>query len=50
MGFQELIGVDPWVAGFTLLNTIALFAVLKHFLFKPIEKVIIKMKMRLRKY
>lgn len=39
MGFQELIGVDPWVAGFTLLNTIALFAVLKHFLFKPIEKV-----------
>lgn len=39
MGFQELLGVNPFDAVFTLLNTIVLFAVLKHFLFKPVEKV-----------
>lgn len=42
MGFEELLGVNPFTAIFTLLNTIALFAVLKHFLFKPIEKVMEK--------
>ncbi len=40
MGFEELLGVNPWTAGFTLANTIALFLVMKKFLFKPILKVI----------
>ena len=39
MGFQELLGVNPFDAAFTLLNTIVLFLVLKKFLFKPVEKV-----------
>ena len=42
MGFEELVGVNPFTAVFTLLNTIALFAVLKHFLFKPIQMVMEK--------
>ena len=42
MGFEELLGVNPFTAVFTLLNTIALFAVLKHFLFKPIQMVMEK--------
>ena len=42
MGFEELLGVNPFTAIFTLLNTIILFAVLKHFLFGPIEKVMEK--------
>ena len=40
MGFEELLGVNPWTAIFTLANTIALFLVLKKFLFKPVLKVI----------
>ena len=40
MGFEELLGVNPWTALFTLANTIALFLVLKKFLFKPVMKVI----------
>lgn len=40
MGFEELLGVNPWTAGFTLANTIALFLVMKHFLFKPVLKMI----------
>ena len=40
MGFEELLGVNPWTALFTLGNTVALFLVLKHFLFKPVMKVI----------
>ena len=39
MGFEELVGVNPFTAVFTLLNAIALFLVLKHKLFKPIENV-----------
>ena len=39
MGFQELLGVNPFDAAFTLLNTIVLFLVLKKFLFKPVENV-----------
>ena len=39
MGFEELVGVNPFTAIFTLLNAIALFLVLKHYLFKPVEKV-----------
>lgn len=40
MGFEEMLGVNPWTALFTLANTIALFLVLKHFLFKPVLKMV----------
>ncbi len=40
MGFEELLGVNPWTAAFTLLNTVALFLVMKKFLFKPVIKMI----------
>lgn len=40
MGFEELLGVNPWTAAFTLANTIALFLVMKKFLFKPVLKMI----------
>ena len=40
MGFEEMLGVNPWTALFTLANTVALFLVLKKFLFKPVLKVI----------
>ena len=36
MGFEELLGVNPWTALFTLANTV----VLKKFLFKPVLKMI----------
>ena len=40
MGFEELLGVNPWTALMTLANTIALFLVGKKFLFGPIMKMI----------
>ena len=40
MGFEELLGVNPWTALFTLANTIALFLVMKKFLFVPILNMI----------
>ena len=40
MGFEALLGVNPWTALFTLANTVALFLVLKKFLFKPVLKMI----------
>lgn len=40
MGFEELLGVNPWTALFTLANTIALFIVAKKFLFGPILNMI----------
>ena len=40
MGFEELLGVNPWTALFTLANTVALFLVMKKFLFKPVMKII----------
>jgi F-type H+-transporting ATPase subunit b len=40
VGFEELLGVNPWTALFTLANTVALFLVLKKFLFKPVMKMI----------
>ena len=39
-GFESFIGVDFWTALFILLNTVALFLVLKHFLFKPVKKML----------
>ena len=38
--FQSFIGVDFWTALFTLLNFLALFFVLKHFLVGPVLKMI----------
>ena len=40
MGFEELLGVNPWTALFTLANTVALFLVMKKLLFKPVMKII----------
>ncbi len=40
MGFEELLGVNPWTALFTLANTLALFFVMKKFLVGPVMKII----------
>ena len=40
MGFEELLGVNPWTALFTLANTVALFLVMKKFLIGPVMKMI----------
>ena len=40
MGFEELLGVNPWTALMTLANTIALFLVAKKFLFVPVLNMI----------
>ncbi len=40
MGFEELLGVNPWTALFTLANTVALFLVAKKFLFVPVLNMI----------
>ena len=37
--FEAFLGVNFWTALFTLGNTIVLFLVLKHFLFKPVMKM-----------
>ena len=39
-GFESFIGVNFWTALFTLLNFLALFFVLKKFLFQPVLKMI----------
>ena len=38
--FEAFIGVNPWTALFTLLNTLTIYFVAKKFLFKPIMKII----------
>ena len=38
--FEELLGVNPWTALFTLLNTLTIYFVGKKFLFGPIMKII----------
>lgn len=40
MGFEELLGVNPWTALFTLANTVALFLIMKKFLWVPVLKMI----------
>lgn len=40
MGFEELLGVNPWTALFTLANTVALFLVLKNKLIGPVLNLI----------
>ena len=39
-GFESFVGVNFWTALFTLLNFLALFFVLKHFLVGPVIKII----------
>ena len=38
--FEEFLGVNPWTALFTLLNTLTIFFVGKKFLFGPVMKMI----------
>ncbi len=38
--FEAFVGVNPWTALFTLLNTLTIFFVAKKFLFKPVMKII----------
>ena len=38
--FEELLGVNPWTALFTLLNTLTLYFVAKKFLYGPVMKII----------
>ena len=40
MGFEELLGVNPWTALFTFANTVALFLVMTKFLWVPVLKLI----------
>ncbi|MEG1477197.1 MAG: ATP synthase F0 subunit B, partial [Oscillospiraceae bacterium] len=37
--FQELVGLMPWTFIFTICNLLILTAGLKHFLFKPVQKI-----------
>ena len=39
-GFESFVGVNPWTALFTFCNMLITFSVLKHFLFKPVKKMI----------
>ncbi len=38
--FEELLGVNPWTALFTLLNTLTIYFVAKKFLFGPVMNII----------
>ena len=38
--FEELLGVNPWTALFTLPNTLTIYFVAKKFLFGPVMKII----------
>ena len=38
--FEELLGVNPWTALFTLLNTLTIYFVAKKFLYAPVMKII----------
>lgn len=40
MGYESFLGINIWTALFTLANTIALFLVLKKYLFKPVMQII----------
>ncbi|EFB75622.1 F0F1 ATP synthase subunit B [Subdoligranulum variabile] len=39
-GFESFVGVNPWTALFTFCNMLITFAVLRHFLFKPVKRMI----------
>lgn len=38
--FESFVGVNPWTALFTFCNMLITFAVLRHFLFKPVKQMI----------
>ncbi len=40
MGFESVVGVNPWTALFSFCNLIITFLFLKKFLFKPVKKMI----------
>ncbi len=40
MGFESVVGVNPWTALFTFCNMLITFGLLKKFLFKPVKKMI----------
>lgn len=39
-GFESIVGVNPWTALATFCNMIITFLILRHFLFKPVKKMI----------
>lgn len=39
-GFESFVGINPWTALYTFCNMLITFAVLKHFLFEPVKKMI----------
>lgn len=39
-GFESFVGVNPWTALGTFCNLLITFAVLRHFLFKPVKQMI----------
>ena len=39
-GFESFVGVNPWTALFTFCNMMITFLVLRHFLFRPVKKMI----------
>ena len=39
-GFESIVGVNPWTALTTFCNMIITFLILRHFLFKPVKKMI----------
>ena len=39
-GFESFVRINPWTALFTFCNMLITFSVLKHFLFKPVKKMI----------
>ena len=40
MSFESIVGVNPWTALATFCNMIITFLILRHFLFKPVKKMI----------
>ena len=40
MGFEDLLGVNPWTALFVLINTLVIFFVARKYLFAPVSKMI----------
>ena len=40
MSFESIVGVNPWTALSTFCNMIITFLILRHFLFKPVKKMI----------
>ena len=39
-GFENIVGVNPWTALFTLCNMVITFLILRKFLFHPVKRMI----------